>query len=200
VLLFTGLATVVCIFSVLFGEHKDKEGKPVRDYIGVNPEIHSLFLLFFQVKVNKEQALFQWIPILSIVAIGKIINSKIIIKLQILNILWIIFKMPYLFIIFLPVELHFFGLKELYAEYAGIILVSFGFLISLITCRLIICSLTHMKFPTFHFEVLPYYALYFTITKFFPEIMNLQNQFIGMCAVTLFTLFSIFYYTSSVIE
>lgn len=35
VVLLTGLATVVCIVSVLFGEHKDKEGKPVRDFMAV---------------------------------------------------------------------------------------------------------------------------------------------------------------------
>lgn len=37
--------------------------------------------------------------------------------------------------------------NSIFASYAGLIMTSFGLLVSLLTCKLIICSMTKMKYP-----------------------------------------------------
>ncbi|KAL4486388.1 hypothetical protein ABPG72_007174 [Tetrahymena utriculariae] len=145
VIFCTVAATVTCVISVLFGTHKDKNGKVIEK--------------------QKGKALLQWIPIFMIVI----------------------------------VELGFFEQKELYKNYSAIILLSFGLLVSLLTCKLIICSLTKMDFPTFHVEILPYYILLLIFNNY-PEVMDLKNKIYGTTAVTVLTIIFSFHYTSSVIS
>lgn len=45
--------------------------------------------------------------------------------------------------------------SDIFPRYAGLIMVSFGLLVSLITCKLIVCSMTKMKYAKIHFDLFP---------------------------------------------
>lgn len=75
---------------------------------------------------------------------------------------------------------------KLYEEYSGLILVNFGFLASLILCKLIICTVTKMKVQRFHFELVP--CMIATIILLFMDITHTRTFYMKILFWILFVI------------
>jgi len=85
---------------------------------------------------------------------------------------------------------------ELYAEYRSIVSLIFGLNFSLLTCRLIVCSLTEMKFPKFHREL-----VYFTfVTVILRRDLFLPNLDVGFDIDRLILISSLIFTVLSTIQ
>jgi ethanolaminephosphotransferase len=92
---------------------------------------------------------------------------------------------------------------ELYAESRSIVSLIFGLNFSLLTCRLIVCSLTEMKFPKFHRELV-YFTFVTAILRRDLFLPNLQFGFdvdrVILISSLIFTVLSTIQWSRQVVQ